>query len=581
MTWLWGCALVACESTSGPSLRIEVAPLALEGVAVVCYDLAVRGPDGVVWSRGEVGVGRDEGDGDALCSDRYGNGAGGDLAYVATCDASAPTNTVTLWVDGLYGGDGDDIGGWADPCPNGCTRVAPCAPDTDTAVSFDLTIARRAAQGFFDVVVDFADVFCAGKVDTCDAGQRPLAQLFAADGRRHATAVIGLACSGGPGADTHIYYSDVVVDCGAAGRWELAPSAGPGNVRDPAGAVGDGVWQFGVYEGAEALACPDGRGGLTDCAKRYWNLAIGIEGLPAGCRLEARATASDGAFEPPGTTPDAVYPVLRLSVPLTDADGIVCQRVPLGTDGFDVDYTTTPEPLAHELRGLAGGGVETVEVARVPDGLIAHLDFDAGFSDVSGHGHDGAATDGYALPPRVAGCKGQAARFDGNGQFVALADAALLGPGNGRSRTITALVKLAATGGNGFIFASQYQNYNVAQSIFAVGASFRTSPWMVGALANGTAAVYREPTIDGRTRFVHYAYVFDTAAHTATVYADGVELGSGPLSYSDTSTRPVTVGGLLPPEPHYFAGDIDDVMFFDRALDADEIATLAALTNCD
>lgn len=159
--------------------------------------------------------------------------------------------------------------------------------------------------------------------------------------------------------------------------------------------------------------------------------------------------------------------------------------------------------------------------------------------------------------------------------MVSLADPALLGPGQGRPRTIAAFARAGLGAGNGFIFASQYQNYSIANSSFALGLSYRNDPPVVGILSDGTAAVYRAPPGDGATGFHHYAATFDTANNLGTIYVDGVALPSGPLTFSQVSARPLTIGGLLPPEPHYFFGEVDDFMVFDRVLSPAEIAQLA------
>ena len=77
------CGASSCttQPRSGPhgELALEVAPLALEGIDRACYDVRVEAGGDLVWTRGEVGLAW-PGDDDALCSDRFGNGAAGDIA---------------------------------------------------------------------------------------------------------------------------------------------------------------------------------------------------------------------------------------------------------------------------------------------------------------------------------------------------------------------------------------------------------------------------------------------------------------------------------------------------------------------
>lgn len=138
-----------------------------------------------MWSKGTPGLNGGTPDTDALCSDRFGNGAGGALSYVGPCDADGQAdpgdadgermNSVTVWFDGLYGASGGYIDpngtqGWQNPCVDaagaevGCTLDVLCEENADARVAFDFTVMREANQGFFDIAVSFEDVFCSAKV---------------------------------------------------------------------------------------------------------------------------------------------------------------------------------------------------------------------------------------------------------------------------------------------------------------------------------------------------------------------------------------------------------------------------------
>jgi len=324
-------------------LAVAVAPLSLPGISYACYDLEVRNDlEEVVWARGERPTTRAQGDTGALCSDAYGAGAGGDISYVGPCDASeadgadggVAVNTVTLWIDGLYGSDDADVGGWQDPCVAGCTLSRSCVADGDVAVDFDLTVARRAQQGFFDVGVTFDQVFCSAKVD-CGS-----TLLHDATGARGTTAVVALACTSGlNGAATTLYARDLVVTCAGGERYDVSP-LGQGNT----GAQEPGLFQTAVYSGTEQL---------TGYDKCYWNVALGLDlapgsdgdQLPASCRLEGWATATttalaehDGAFWTPAA---ASRPVIHVDVPLTGTDGtLACSSYALDA-GAEVATTYT------------------------------------------------------------------------------------------------------------------------------------------------------------------------------------------------------------------------------------------------
>ncbi len=380
--------VTACSSSPGTDepmkdrVTIRVAPLDLPGTSRVCYDLRVtNAPEGggdVVWSAGEPGLNGGLGDDDALCSDRYGNGDGGEIAYVGACDASGQedpetpegerTNSVTLWLDGLYD-DGNTYldpsapgVGWQNPCaaPTGCTLEVLCSENADAQVAFDLTILREARQGFFDVAVSFEDILCSAKLDTCNASNEHIELLHGADGDRDWTAVFGFACTAGVGVDvdTMLLYSDVRVECGDA-TFLLDPAADPGN-NDVT--VGGTTLHYGVYRGAEALAC-DGAGTSGSCNKLYWNLAVSLDDLAGfdSCRLYFSATANDDneGFDsglPVGA--GRLYPYIDVDAVLAPA---ACQRSGIDEGGV----------VSTVYHGNLGGVPAPVPMCTQYDGELA------------------------------------------------------------------------------------------------------------------------------------------------------------------------------------------------------------------
>ncbi len=151
---------------------------------------------------------------------------------VGPCDAGTPaphTHTVTLWLENLFDVGGSQIppGEWDNPCPTGgaapgCSLEFQCSENEDVAVTFNLTVMRDANQGFFDVAVNFEDVFCSAKLDcsydenhngNVDPGEE-IKMLFNGQTRDY-TAIIGLACTAGPSDNdtTTLHLSDVRVRC--------------------------------------------------------------------------------------------------------------------------------------------------------------------------------------------------------------------------------------------------------------------------------------------------------------------------------------------------------------------------------
>ncbi|MFO0745520.1 MAG: hypothetical protein U1F43_07590 [Myxococcota bacterium] len=321
----------ACSADAGPAapaLSIQVAPLQLPAVQNVCYALAVQNEAGeLVWSERDV------------CAGQYGNGAGGDLAYVGTCDASDSVgadghamNTVTLAIENLYTtthpwtGDAAQPGDseWQNPCIDdpgtsaleGCSLSVDCVENADASVVFDITVMRDANQGFFDVAVNFADVFCSAKLDCVPS------LLADAAGARGPTAIVAFACTSGQGdTPTTLYQDALEIDCdGTDHDHVIRPIGLGGNL----GAQSPGVFQSAVYYGAEELD------GYDKC---YWNTAIGMASdLGSNCHLKTRASAAEAPFTAEGGafhSPAAhAYPVIDIDVALTGASGIICDAAP-------------------------------------------------------------------------------------------------------------------------------------------------------------------------------------------------------------------------------------------------------------
>jgi len=400
--------VAACDAggSKGPGVAIAVAPLTLPNVAEVCYGLTVYNSDPTVdgaqtvWSQPNV------------CSGQYGNNVGGDVTFIGTCDADTPNpnnnlNYVKLVLNTVevqpgrgslpadiknilddqatvaISGDGD--ADFENPCLGtaGCVLSFECLENADVQVEFNLTIMADADQGFFDIAVNFEDIFCSGKYDTCyatdDAGtdideSKWVELLFGDDATaatpvdgpgRDRTGVLALACTGGPDTaaagnregidyDTTLHYSQVTLTCSngtttntidlplnlAAGNHDVAVAWG--------GAIGTQSLQYATYLGTEELDCgttqgPNGTTVPVSCNKKYLNIAIDLEDVPADwrCALNAQATATNGVDDgenPVDTEPldngvlsaaGTNYPFINVAI----KDALSCQMNPLGGPG--------------------------------------------------------------------------------------------------------------------------------------------------------------------------------------------------------------------------------------------------------
>jgi hypothetical protein len=365
------------------TVRVEVAPLGLTGVTNATWTVTVATASGPVWSR-------------TLDSDQYGDGAGA-ITYVGPCDASEPSHTVSLTLDALY----DASGPIAFENPTPVSQPATCAPNADTPVRFDLTVMRPAEQGFFDVAVQFEDVFCSAKLDCQADGGGDLDLLFNGE-TRDMTVVLGFACASGD-ASTWLYLDDLVIDCaGSLTDVRFAPT-GLGNspIDSNPNAY---LFAAATYRGQEP-------GGIA-----YWNAALGLNAAAfptmGACTLRTRATAASVAwpqgpggasgFEVPTGT---IYPVLEWDLPLSTSTGRSCSTHPLGSSGVRTAYrghlpgsTGGPwqaAPVRFQHRLLPGPNGGTLVSAGAP---ICNPDCVHGTCEVDGASTVCACAPGYTDP---------------------------------------------------------------------------------------------------------------------------------------------------------------------------------------
>jgi hypothetical protein len=307
-------SLSACaDSSSGPTgpqgnLNLNVAPLNLPGITDADFGVVVtNGAGAVVWQES------------TLASTQYGDGAGS-LTYIGTCDAQEPVHTIALTVNSLSSGGGDlfAAGEAVNPCPSGtpCELTATCEENADVSVVFNLAIMRDADQGFFDIAVNFNDIFCSAKVDCQDA------LLFNSAGVRAPTAVVGFACTSGASStnseESTILYTDFIVD-------------GEGLDESIDGNSSDG--SYAIYKDQEEL---------PGYNKGFVNAAVLI---PDGgsVTITGVATAAPGSLpsEAPGTFNN--YPVIGFNVTVNSACDSADFPVQLdGGAGVDTFYSDDP-----------------------------------------------------------------------------------------------------------------------------------------------------------------------------------------------------------------------------------------------
>jgi len=318
-------------------VAIEVAPIELVGVGDAEYDLRVTTDDGaVVWERS------------AMRATAYGDGQA--LSYVGPCDADAASqpNRVEVTLTALFDDEGVALPAedWLSPTAGGpAVREFECVADRDVAVDFDLTVARRASQGFFDVAVEFEDIFCSAKLDcVSEDGTSPILLVHGPDGARVPSVVVGFACTTGDGdGDMFMYMTDPVIDCGGV-QVPLELDRGPGNLWAAGEPVPSPLLQAIVFAGKRTA--PNGLGAL-DWLYINVALALDFDQISGPCTLTATGTASDDPLDAYTTPANTSYPFVQWNVELVDGvgDGYACGQHPLDDptaapgEGVFTDYT--------------------------------------------------------------------------------------------------------------------------------------------------------------------------------------------------------------------------------------------------
>jgi hypothetical protein len=565
----------------GTSVVVGVAPLSLPGLAKVCYDLRVANGAGglgdIVWSRGTPGLNGGVGDPGALCSDRFGSGAGGDLSYVGPCDADGPggtrTNSVTLWLDGLYGEGGTYLApsqGWSNPCATGCTLDMVCQESADVSVTFDLTILRQADQGFFDVAVTFDDIFCSAKLDCLE----PLLFLPGTS-LRDTTAVLAFACTAGTDSDTILLRDPITVTCGTEVT-VIDPAAGRGNLYGVDPEPDDAVWQAAVYAGQETLSC-----GAAPCNKLYWNVALGFDAATAGCRVSTRATAGPIAALSEGQTPEATtWPVITWDHALTGpTGGLACASHPLNgaPAGVATSYTAVDSPatFASSFDGITLSTFETTS-AFITDGLLLHLD--AGDpSSYPGAGSTWTDLSGFARHGNLIGSPtfstegGGAIVLNGLNQHV---EAGTVEPAQ---MTLTAWFRATGVPTNNDAFGATLitnsPQLHLGTVQYALSYSWADQRLAFTVHGNTQAVVTPNDTVL-RNSVYHAAATYDGA--TRRLYVNGVLIAESPWAtapiYPTSGNRNVQIGHWgYPGYSRQFNGLIHEVAIYGRALTAAEV----------
>ena len=229
--------------------------------------------------------------------------------------------------------------------------------------------------------------------------------------------------------------------------------------------------------------------------------------------------------------------------------------------------------VATDTNGLASAPASvgvTVDnsVAVPPAGLVAGFGFEEGagtaVADASGLGNNGSIS---GATWSTAGKNGKALSFDGVNDMVTVADANSLDLTTGM--TLEAWVRPTALGSAWRTVLFKEQPGNMAYGLYAGNGSAPSAGLWIGdeRTAVGTGAL-------PLNTWSHLAATYDGAA--LKLYVNGALVRTTAYAGSIvTSASPLRIGGNSV-WPEWFAGLIDEVRVYNRALSATEIAALAA-----
>lgn len=224
------------------------------------------------------------------------------------------------------------------------------------------------------------------------------------------------------------------------------------------------------------------------------------------------------------------------------------------------DASTPPPSDAPPRDAAADASIDApIDAAQTPAGLVMHLRMDdpPGDGVLDSAGMHAAAC--MSCPSLVAGHDGMAYEFSND--LVAVADAIDLRPGTGF--TVAAWIRTNMIASEGVIVAKTFQNSNATYWVSA------TTPMRSFFYTPNNSASGPNNLTNGAWH--HLAMTWDGSDVRGYVNASQVASYGAPMLPSDNG--PLQIGGFRDGER--FNGAIDDVMFFNRALTAAEVAQLA------
>ncbi len=213
---------------------------------------------------------------------------------------------------------------------------------------------------------------------------------------------------------------------------------------------------------------------------------------------------------------------------------------------------------------LYPNAVEYITPSEPTAGLVAWYALDGNANDGSGNGYNGTA---MGAPTYITGVQGQAIQLDGVDQYIDFGNPAGW-PSGAAPRSMSAWGKPSAVYA-GWRFMAAYGNDATGQAMFI---GMNGADLYGGGYGDdiGVAGFWE---LD---EWRHAALTYDGT--TATLYADGIEVVSAAKNWNLVADR-AHIGRQVNDLVEFWAGAVDEVRLYERALSADEIAWLAGRTT--
>ena len=216
-----------------------------------------------------------------------------------------------------------------------------------------------------------------------------------------------------------------------------------------------------------------------------------------------------------------------------------------------------------------------VAKADLDDGLVAYYPFDGNANDKSGNGNDGTIN-GATLTADRFGNADSAYSFNGNGNSIIVPNSPTLNPA---TSTLSVWVKISYDAPAGMDIVGKDGESLERQYLISRNQSFRTH---VGDRF-GKFSFYDCQTRIVLKQWYHVAQTSD--GNSLKLYVNGQY--ESPLYISSVndgtinSSQPLRIGGGAPSgtPPFWFAGVIDDIRIYNRALSEAEIKQLYQLSS--